>query len=117
MNITTSPPTIAAKVSQSRSFMTLYMPSGTARPFLPDAVMPKRLSGRKGKKTVIGGNSEGECHEEDTCIVGGPVRHCRRARRRRRNSEGRGRPARVLEQHLHRCRAQAGLFQGGRARH
>src|SRR6185295_17336548 len=50
MNITTSPPTIAAKVSQSRSFMTLYMPSGTARPFLPDAVMPKRRSGRKAKK-------------------------------------------------------------------
>src|SRR6185503_18592125 len=41
---------IAAKVSQSRSFMTLYMPSGTARPFLPDAVMPKRRSGRKAKK-------------------------------------------------------------------
>src|SRR6478736_1297423 len=30
--------------------MTLYMPSGTARPFLPDAVMPKRRSGRKAKK-------------------------------------------------------------------
>src|SRR4051812_19926862 len=26
------------------------MPSGTARPFLPDAVMPKRRSGRKAKK-------------------------------------------------------------------
>src|SRR3954471_715230 len=50
MNITSSPPTIAAKVSQSRSFMTLYMPSGTAHPFLPDAVMPKRRSGRKAKK-------------------------------------------------------------------
>src|ERR1700704_7171370 len=30
--------------------MTLYMPSGTARPFLPDAVMPKRRPGRKAKK-------------------------------------------------------------------
>jgi hypothetical protein len=30
--------------------MTLYMPSGPARPFLPDAVMPKRRSGRKAKK-------------------------------------------------------------------
>src|SRR6476646_8066719 len=50
MNITSSPPTIVAKVSQSRSFMTLYMPSGTARPFLSDAVMPKRRSGRKAKK-------------------------------------------------------------------
>jgi NitT/TauT family transport system substrate-binding protein len=30
--------------------MTLYMPSGTARPFLADAVMPKRRAGRKAKK-------------------------------------------------------------------
>src|SRR3954468_347659 len=50
VNIAKSPPTIAAKVNQSRNFMTLYMPSGTARPFLADAVMPKRRAGRKAKK-------------------------------------------------------------------